>query len=240
MFLRQQPKINYSALNSTGYKQHAATMASNTVHEHQQFSPRPSASPHMKVTSPLATQAEIEALEAELEVLNMEEKLETLKLEVARKKNIVKGFQDPMERLANSPLLQDILPAKQTAQASGSSFEGMPSYMAFLGLGAGIGECQYFDIMQFLDAGVSGVGAAKGKCGVGKTRPDKISPDWDDCLDENISPLMWTGASIKILSRLISDGELNTDGILRYLAYMLRFTQFDISYTWKSMLLHDR
>ena len=59
-------------------------------------------------------------------------------------------------------------------------------------------------------------------------------------LDESISPLMWTGASIKILSRIISDGELDTEGTLQYLAYMLRFTQLDISHTWKSLLLYDR
>ena len=129
-------------------------------------------------------QAEIDALEAELRALDMEEKLSVLKLEVARRKDIVKGLQNPMHMAgsAESALLNSILKSNTHPQATENVFVGMPSYRAFLGLGAGVGECQYYDIVQFMDTGMSGLGVAKGKCAVSKTRPDKISPDWDDSL----------------------------------------------------------
>ena len=71
--------------------------------------------------------------------------------------------------------------------ASLQSSNGMPSYRAFLGLGAGVSDCQYYDIMQFVDVGMTGLGVAKGKCAM-KMQPDKIAPEWDDDI-ENINLL---------------------------------------------------
>ena len=181
--------------------------------------------------------AEIEALKAELCVLDLEENLAKLRLDVLNKRKAVKELHNPVsdyDILPANPQLDSLY--QPTATPSGP---GMPSYRAFLGLGSGLGDCQYYDIMQFLDTGISGIGVAKGKCAVSKMQQDKISPDWDDSI-EDISPMMWAGASVKILSRLIADGELDTEGTLKYLAYMLRITQMDIPYTWKSLFLYDR
>ena len=239
MYLRQQPRVNYAAFNCGGNKSITATMASNSIHENMDFSSA-HLTPASKLSTPVHTnksqgqgllKAEIDALEAELSVLDMKEKLSMLQLEVLKKKEAVKDLQHPIDFLSN--------PQLQTLPSHQSSFTGMPSYRAFLGLGAGIGDCQYYDTMQFVDVGMTGLGVPKGRCATGKMQPDKIAPEWDDDI-ANITPLMWTGASMKILSRLIDEGELDTEGILKYLTYMLRFTQMEVPYTWKSLLLYDR
>ena len=55
-----------------------------------------------------------------------------------------------------------------------------------------------------------------------------------------MSPMMWIGASTKILARLIADEELGKEGILQYLAYVLRISKLYNYNTWSSLLSYDR
>ena len=70
-----------------------------------------------------------------------------------------------------------------------------------------------------------------------KITPIKLEADWEE---DQVTHMMCTRASIRILSRMIADKELDTEGVLRYLAYMLRVTQLTGTYTWKSVILYDR
>ena len=192
-------------MNNSGFIPPTASMASKIRQEQLDFTRSNPTTPLTSKQSPIdATTAEIEALKAELCVLDMEEQLATLRLDVINKRNVLKEMHNPAgdgDLLSANPLLNSVYQPTVTVP-----FNGMPSHRAFLGLGAGIGECQYYDIMQFLDTGISVIGVAKGKCAVNKIQPDKMSSDWDDKI-EDISPMLWTGASVKILSRLIADGD---------------------------------
>ena len=57
---------------------------------------------------------------------------------------------------------------------------------------------------------------------------------------EKVTPLQWTGASLKIMARLIQSNKLNVHGVLQYQAYMAMLTSLAESYTWVSILQFDR
>ena len=52
--------------------------------------------------------------------------------------------------------------------------------------------------LQFEDIGMSGLSVAKGNLAVCKKCPEKVNPEWDEDADK-VTPMMWTGASVKIL-----------------------------------------
>ena len=80
---------------------------------------------------------------------------------------------------------------------------GMPSYRDFLGLGAGDSDYLYYDVMVFVDISMSGLCVAKGKSGISKMSPEKMNTEWDEDTDK-VTPMMWTGVSIRILSQVVS------------------------------------
>ena len=57
---------------------------------------------------------------------------------------------------------------------------------------------------------------------------------------EKVTPLQWTGASLKIMARLIQSNKLNVHGVLQYQAYMAMLTSLAEAYTWVSILQFDR
>ena len=57
---------------------------------------------------------------------------------------------------------------------------------------------------------------------------------------EKVTPLQWTGASLRIMARLIQSNKLNVHGVLQYQAYMAMLTSLAESYTWVSILQFDR
>ena len=88
---------------------------------------------------------------------------------------------------------------------------------AFLGLGAGDSDCLYYDVMQFSLCQDSVW--LKGKSAVSKMSPDEVNPEWNQYPDK---------------------GELDTEGTLKYLAYMLQITQLAIPVTRKNVLYDCR
>ena len=58
-------------------------------------------------------------------------------------------------------------------------------------------------------------------------------------LDE-VSPLAWMGASIRILRTLIGRGDLALKDIDRYLTYMEKLSDLSAKYTWTSLRNYDR
>ena len=249
MLLRQRNKINYAALNGTGRfvppsLPTAQTMQENTELRSSQttfgsatpkMDTRPQATPSSLSRSSLAAkQAEIDALEGQLEILALEEKLVELKVQVKEKQALVSHLTQPPLAPGHAAMF-DIY----GAQSQDSTTAGMPSYRAFLGLGARYDDCKYYDILQFVDPGISALGTAQGKSAASKMMPEKITPEWESEL-KGISHIAWSGASVKILSRLIDEGAIDTEGILQYLAYMLRISQLPAKYTWNNILLYDR
>ena len=69
--------------------------------------------------------------------------------------------------------------------------QGVPFYRALLGLGAGDSDCLCYDVMQFVDIGMSGFSVAKGKSAISKMSPEKVNPEWDENPDK-VTPMMWT------------------------------------------------
>jgi hypothetical protein len=57
---------------------------------------------------------------------------------------------------------------------------------------------------------------------------------------ENVTPLQWTGASIRILCELTRTGELKSENVFQYLAYMAKVTQLAEHHMWRSVLYYDR
>ena len=243
MFLRPNSRIDYALLN--GHKSSSksssvkldlpvtfpdslpkqTTMAGNQ-------SPRDLNTSHSHME---ATQAEIDLLESELELLTLEEKATSLKLQLKEKYaahtlNQPAAFPNghrehpPIDHRDHHMLDALLQPLHHDT-------------VSFLGLGAGYGDCKYYDIQQFVDYGVSSLCSAKSKCSVGMMAPSKITPDWEADM-EFVSPLAWAGANTKILSRLMEDGDLDMDGVMRYLACTLRITQMNAGvngHTWKAL-----
>ena len=248
MLLRPKGRVNYAALHGHGRSMPpsmATVDLTDTIFTKSPKQPTMAA----QMDSPLDMntsrssidnkQVEIDAIESQLEILSLEEKLAELKLELSHKQARAGLQQVPQNVGPAAQLLQDSALLQAIGQAPSASAGSMPAYRAYLGLGAGYGDCQYYDILQFVDAGMSSLGTAKGRSALGKMTPGKISPEWEADM-EYVSPMAWSGASVRILSRLIDDGALDTEGIMKYLSYMLRISQLSIPYTWKSTLLYDR
>ena len=191
--------------------------------------------------------AEIDMLESQLQMLDVEEQLAQMQLQVRQKQAVVDSInrsaassrpdnQGPPYSLGNGLLDTRLgLATHKPAQ----SVAGMTSYRAYLGLGDGYEDCYYYDILQFIEDCPAGLALSKGKSGVHKTSAGKVTPEWEtDLLD--VSPTQWTGASVKILSRLIADGEIDNEGMLQHLAYILRISRHASKHTWRSVLLYDR
>ena len=99
MYLRNQPRINYAAMNNSGYIAPTAIMASKLRQEQLDITRSNPTTPLTSKPSIDAKQAEIEALKAELCVLDMEEDLAKLRLDVLNKRNAVKELQNPGYRV---------------------------------------------------------------------------------------------------------------------------------------------
>ena len=237
MLLRQRNKINYAALNGTGrfvssslpsaqaMPETSELRSDQTTFATPKLDTRPQATPSSLSRSSLAAkQAEIEVLEGQLEILALEEKLADLKIQVNEKQALASHIAQPTLPLASA---QAPIFGAQPQTHDGAT-AGMPSYRAFLGLGTRYDNCKYYDILQFVDPGLAGLGTAQGKSAASKMMPEKITPEWDSELT-GISHIAWSGASINILSRLIDEGEVDKEGILQYLAYMLRISQLPVT-----------
>ena len=57
---------------------------------------------------------------------------------------------------------------------------------------------------------------------------------------DQVTPLQWTGASIRIMRDLILKGSLHSNDIDSYLSYMEKIADFASKYTWPSILTYDR
>ena len=57
---------------------------------------------------------------------------------------------------------------------------------------------------------------------------------------ENVSPMQWMGASIRIMRALNSQGSLKTSDCDKYLAYMEKISDLASTYTWASVRTYDR
>lgn len=57
---------------------------------------------------------------------------------------------------------------------------------------------------------------------------------------EDISPLTWMGASLRIMRDLVKRGELAVNDMDRYLTYMEKVADLSAKYTWASLRVYDR
>lgn len=57
---------------------------------------------------------------------------------------------------------------------------------------------------------------------------------------EQVTPLQWMGASIRIMRELITKGSLKVTDCDSYLSYMEKLSDFASKYTWPSILQYDR
>jgi hypothetical protein len=57
---------------------------------------------------------------------------------------------------------------------------------------------------------------------------------------EDVSPLTWMGASVRIMRELIKRGELAVSDIDKYLTYMEKVADLSAKYTWASLRTFDR
>ena len=210
----------------------------------EELSPSAKGSPRTLKDSVIAKKAEIDRLESQLEMLALEQQLAELQHEAKQKQAVINGLQisqsQTQSHLATpSKSLLDTLLGPSQAAVQTPKATNMASYRAYLGLGDGYEDCNYYDIMQFIDDGPVGLGLSKGKAGLQKISAGNLTAEWESGLNE-VFPVTWMGASIKILSRLIADRELDTEGTLQHLAYMLHITRLYKKNTWKSVILYDR
>lgn len=56
---------------------------------------------------------------------------------------------------------------------------------------------------------------------------------------ENVTPMQWSAANIRILFELIREGKLKTGHIWDYLAYTVKISEMTSIYTWGSVLRYD-
>ena len=57
---------------------------------------------------------------------------------------------------------------------------------------------------------------------------------------DDVSPLAWMGASLRILRALIRKGDLAVKDLDNYLTYMEKISDLSAKYTWSSMRIYDR
>ena len=57
---------------------------------------------------------------------------------------------------------------------------------------------------------------------------------------EQVSPMSWSAANIKILMELLREGTLKQEGIFDYLAYTVKVSELAGSFIWTSVLHFDR
>jgi len=57
---------------------------------------------------------------------------------------------------------------------------------------------------------------------------------------EDVSPLTWMGASLRILRELIKKGDLDVKDLDHYLTYMEKISDLSSKYTWASLRMYDR
>ena len=57
---------------------------------------------------------------------------------------------------------------------------------------------------------------------------------------EDVSPLTWMGASLRILRELIRKGDLDVKDLDHYLTYMEKISDLSSKYTWASLRMYDR
>jgi hypothetical protein len=57
---------------------------------------------------------------------------------------------------------------------------------------------------------------------------------------DQVTPLQWMGASIRIMRELIGRGQLKAADTELYLSYMEKIGDFASKYTWPSILMYDR
>ena len=102
-------------------------------------------------------------------------------------------------------------------------------------------KAQYLDIVDFVE----------------KNYFKTVSEDVETCLSasddirvllktgtkvklENVTPMQWTGASLRILAELVNRGSIVQDDMFCYLAYMAKICQLTEGHTWQSVLMYDR
>ena len=113
---------------------------------------------------------------------------------------------------------------------------------AFLGIGLGCEDVNYYDITQFIETSIYqstlGMPSAKG----GKVSANKALEDLSAANTglSQVSPTMWFSANVKIQARLMEERKLDGDGIYGYLAHMLKVSNFCAHNTWSSVLSYDR
>jgi len=57
---------------------------------------------------------------------------------------------------------------------------------------------------------------------------------------ENVTPMQWSAANVRILMELLQEGQLQKEHIYDYLAYTVKVSELADSYLWTSVLHYDR
>ena len=57
---------------------------------------------------------------------------------------------------------------------------------------------------------------------------------------ENVTPMQWSAANLRILIELLQEGHLQAQNIFEYLAYTIKISELAESYVWQSVLCYDR
>jgi hypothetical protein len=57
---------------------------------------------------------------------------------------------------------------------------------------------------------------------------------------EQVSPMQWTAASLRIMVEILRTGQLKDHSILDYISYMVKVSELADTYTWVSILHYDR
>ena len=100
------------------------------------------------------------------------------------------------------------------------------------------GQVKYLDIVDFVrafDSAYERVIAGDAEHEQLIIRTGQLKPKL-----ENISPLQWMGASIRIMRELLAKGQLKNTDIDYYLGYMEKIGDLASKYTWQSLLVYDR
>ena len=91
--------------------------------------------------------------------------------------------------------------------------------------------CDY--VQESIDQQEEVVGRGEGTEFVVRTSIKKVKV-------EQVSPMQWSAANIRILMDLLREGELQPRGILDYLAYTIKVSSLATPYVWTSVLQWDR
>ena len=101
-------------------------------------------------------------------------------------------------------------------------------------------KVKYLDVTDFVEKGIYSSQQDDQHCISSNDSFSVILKQAKTVKLEEVTPMQYMGASLRILMELLNSGELNNDKTLEYLGYLAKVSQLAEGHTWLSVLFYDR